>query len=35
LRPSLSRLTWFVALYGASVAGFALLVYGLRLMIPR
>jgi hypothetical protein len=31
----LSRLAWFVALYGLSVALFAIAVYALRALIPR
>lgn len=31
----LKRLLWFVLLYGASLAAFAVLVYGLRAIIPR
>jgi hypothetical protein len=31
----LKRLAWFVALYLASLAAFALFVYGLREFIPR
>ena len=37
-RPSegrLKRLLWFVLIYGASLAAFAALVYGLRALIPR
>jgi hypothetical protein len=32
---SAKRLAWFVALYLASAGAFALLVYGLRAIIPR
>ena len=30
-----SRLAWFVALYVASLAAFAAIVYGLRALVPR
>ena len=33
--PRSKRLLWFVALYGASLAVFAGLVYGLRAIIPH
>jgi hypothetical protein len=29
------RLGWFVALYAGSLIGFAVLVYGLKAIIPR
>ena len=31
----LKRLVWFAALYLASLAAFAALVYGLRAIVPR
>jgi hypothetical protein len=31
----LSRLGWFILLYVASAAAFAVFVYGLRALIPR
>jgi len=34
-RRGLSRLAWFVALYGVSIALFAAAVYCLRALIPR